>query len=428
MSDQWVALSRQMSNLRRRLLDLFGVGQRNSDAGVNHVALDRCFIRVAPDGSSVWRIDIDGILRSPLNQPCDILLEYAESLLRPESVFSDSATEVVQDVDARGRPAVRLKMDTSSQTGWDQALIHMVLRWRPGAAYGGGDQSTGLGRAPCLVLPDMLPRIAVSGDLTGGQNPGSMPRLTYAAALPDGLDAGGIAIPHAGTDPTREMLQMVIFPKSSSIHGNEILAVASTTTRELPADALEAAHRYVAPLLEFVRLELRVDLPTRSVICLVDAVDESVFPVSGAYCPVTPDQVGAETQDRGKPRGALTFLSCAWLGGGTRVWGDNAVELTLALGAALGLRWLQVAGHDAALQRALRDAADRVAAAERSGEWHIADVTRSIQLPLYEGMQSSETRYRIGRLIREYWGMYMPQEALVGLLRSTGTSVPNVFM
>ncbi len=395
---------------------------------MNDVALDRCRIRVLPGGSSAWRVEIVGTLRSASNQPCDILLEYADSLLVPESVYVDSETDIARDVDTRERPALRLRKDVSLKTGWDQTRIHMVLEWSPNTTYPRNGHPTGFVRAPCLVLPDMLPRIAVFGDLAGGRNPGAMPRLTYADNLPDGLDAGGVAIPDRRDVPTTDLLQMVLFPTASGIRGSEHLAVASGTAREISTDKLEAAHKYVAPLVEFVRLDLNAPLPTRSVLCLVDAVDDDIFPVSGAFCPVTPDQVGAEAYNHGQPRGVLTSLSSAWLGGGTRLWGDNAVELTLALGAALGLRWLQTAGHDAALQRALSDAASRVTAAERSGAWDIADVTRSIQLPLYEGMQRKQVRDGIGQLIREYWGLYMPQDVLVEMLRSTGTSVPNVFM
>jgi hypothetical protein len=255
-----------------------------------------------------------------------------------------------------------------------------------------------------------------------------MPRLVYSEELPDTLDAGGIGIGGQRSGAKTDLLQMVIFQNSRGIRGNEQLTISAATTRAMPSTNLEAAHEYIAPLIEFARLELGVDLPTRSVACLVDAVDETVFPVAGAYCPVTADQVGAEIRNRGKPRGVLTSLSSAWLGGGTRLWGDNAAELTLALGAALGLRWLQASGNETALQNALRAARDGVAAAERTGEWNITDVTRSIQLSMYQGMQSVQTRRGIGGFIRDHWGMYVPQERFVDMLRAVGTSVPNVFM
>jgi hypothetical protein len=124
----------------------------------------------------------------------------------------------------------------------------------------------------------------------------------------------------------------------------------------------------------------------------------------------------------------LTSLSSAWLGGGTRLWGDNAAELTLALGAALGLRWPQASGNESALQNALRAARDAVAAAERTGEWNVTDVTRSIQLSMYQGMQTAQIRHQIGDFIRDHWGTYVPQERFVEMLRTAGTSVPNVFM
>jgi hypothetical protein len=419
----------RMPNFRDGFIKLF---RRSHDpdakleAGV--VGLDRCVVRVLPDGASGWRIEVDTTLRSSLKTPADIRFEVGAAPITVKSLSVDSSIEATPDFDTRGKSAIVLKRDAASTENWDQTAVRLVLLWNPSTRLAGGSEHILEQSTPCLVLPDMLPRVAVVGDLAGGANPGRMPRLEYGSELPDGLNAGGIAVSELDNRGAPDLLQMVIFPTSHSVRGDDQLAIAGATTRAISRDDLEAAHAYVAPLAEFVRVELDAHLPTRTVACLVDSVDETVFPVSGAYCPVTRDQVGAETRNRGKPRGVLTSLSCGFLGGGTRLWGDNAAELTLALGAAVGLRWLQASGNSSALQTAIREASDHVALAARSGEWSVTAVTRSIQLALYEGMQSVSTRHKIGKLIREYWGTYMPQEAFVDLLRSTGTRVPNVFM
>jgi len=116
----------------------------------------------------------------------------------------------------------------------------------------------------------------------------------------------------------------------------------------------------------------------------------------------------------GKPLAAFRRLSQWCVGGGVRLVGENAADLTLALGGAMGLRWLESVGETAHLRTQL---------ANRQ-----ASVVQALEAALYEGTRAWPSWAPLSGLLRDHWGSFLPQDTFVEFLRAQGIAVPGVFL
>ena len=370
-----------------------------------------------------------------------ILLDIGSCPLIVQSVESESITGGERIVDARGRLQLALT-PVATLPRWDKVRLHMRLLWSPETPVQRGAVSSAGGiLAPCLVLPDMLPEPRMAARLIDDGPPPRLPRLYFEAELPSGLSAGGISMPGRSGDPSPELLQTVIFrtaPVRGAVDESDDLAVCAADAASPSQARLESAFDMAQQLIEFIKGDLGFAAPVRPVICIgADVIEKSgdlgraePYAPTGAYCPVAAEEAWATETEKGKDVLVATILAHALLGstgGGVRVWGENAVELAMGVGGALGLRWLQTIGSNAALARALAVRRDKVARAESTGEWSPSLHAMALQIPLCHGLQSRRNRRRLGRLLKRHWGHFIPQDLLVQELRRWGIRVPHVF-
>ena len=121
-------------------------------------------------------------------------------------------------------------------------------------------------------------------------------------------------------------------------------------------------------------------------------------------------------------------LAQSWVGGGVRLAGENALELTLAVGGALGLRWLEHMELRAPLERAIKSQEAAIQEARKTGNWRLKERGFAIQQPLYRALKSAAVRDKLRALINDHWGCHLPQDIWVAELRGIGVSVPVVYM
>jgi hypothetical protein len=272
----------------------------------------------------------------------------------------------------------------------------------------------------------MMPSLSEAAAPINAAPPRALTQVTFASELPEGLGAGGVARPDARGRPSPNLFQTVIFPEAPGIDRFEDLAIAARG-EDGETETLRRAHEYASPLLAFLRQELQLPLPMRPVVYLTDDDPASMYPPSGAFCPISASHVGGRKPNVGKPVSVVRLLSQAWLAGGVRIWGENAHNLRLALGGALGMRWLEAAGEDAALKRSLASADTIIAAAAARGKWSVTETVLAMQLPIFRGMQRNGITAKLSDLLRSRWGGYILQSEIVSLLRDSGVVVPHVF-
>jgi hypothetical protein len=297
----------------------------------------------------------------------------------------------------------------------------------PGVSAAVGESMQQDFAAPCLVLPDMLPTL-VEEAAPLGDAPRALTELILASELPPGLDAGGVARPDARGRPSTTLLQSVVYQAAPGADLFADLAIADASVVQ-DAGVLRSAHAYASPLLGFLHRELHTPRSVRPVICLAETGQgfATAHLSMGAYCPIAARDVGARKANTGKPLSVVLLLSQAWLDAGVRIWGENAHSLRLAIGGALGMRWLEAAGETAALQRFLDSAEGLIAAAKKQGSWSPTQVVLAMQIPIFRGMQRHGITSKLGELLRSRWGEFVPQSEVVALLRDSGVAVPNVF-
>lgn len=394
-----------------------------------------------------WTVRVDAVLAAAGRAAPALSFDATETPLRVTAIGVDGATRGESAVAA---PRPRLRLADVGRT-WHRARIRLELRWTPDTPVDAAAPVAAAARgrgvlAPCLVLPDMLPALVptdadgVAGRPTTGA-PRRLPRLFFADSLPPELGAGGVAVPDADGAPTPELLQTVIYRKPASVpdaaRGEYGVDACGEAPDALSAEAVLAVEREAGVIRHFIGEELGFHAPVRPVVCVTDlplarAADEApgptVYRTSGAYAPHAPPVVwAAPDSSRGKSVVVTTTLAQAWLGamgGGVVLWGPDAAELTLGLGGALGLRWVEATHGADALARHLARCAEVVARAESSGAWGPSARAMAAQLWFYEGFRAARTRRAVGALLRSYWGRPLAQDVFVEALRRAGVRVP----
>lgn len=386
------------------------------------IAFESTTIQLHPEPAGSWIVEVHGQIAGGSDRHGDLLLLTQGSPLPIVACTTDRGQATQFKDESRGAVGVRITTRDAEQRGWNGTTIRLQLRWAPGRAPMSETQKSQRVSAPCLVLPDMMPSLTEAAAPIYTAPPRALTQVSFASELPKGLGAGGVARTDARGRPSPNLLQTVIFPEAPTIDRFEDLAIADGDP-----EALRRAHQYASPLLAFLRKELRLPLPMRPVIYLTDDDLATMYAPSGAFCPMSAGNVGARKPNAGKPISVVRLLSQAWFAAGVRVWGENAHNLRLALGGALGMRWLEAAGEDAALQKSLATADTILDAASIRGKWSVTETVLAMQVPIFRGMQRNGITSKLSDLLRSRWGGYVLQSEIVSLLRDSGVVVPHVF-
>jgi hypothetical protein len=395
-------------------------------AALTSLTFEDLAIRVAPEHESPWTVEIEGKLQGGSDSTGELVIASTRCSLIVSSCATDRGS-VRPWKDHLGNSLGVRVVPADEQVGWKGTTMRLVLQWL--AAFDAGENKhnhPGAFRTPCLVLPDMLPPVIEAAWPLGHGAPLLLPRLRFADVLPSALNAGGVAIPDSRGRVTAELLQTVIFPESHSAEQHDELTVTGGQVKGNPG-LIDQVYDYAGPLLEYAKSELHRDLPLRPVIFLNADETETIYPASGAYCPFSPDEVGAAKVDRGKPVQVVRLLSQGWFSGGIQLWGENSISLRLAIGGAIGMKWLQESGERRALDRLIDSTKVALANAPTGEDLSSRDAVLSMQLPIFEGLQDKSVRRALQLFLKTNMGKYVPQGELISLFRKQGIKVPHVF-
>jgi hypothetical protein len=379
-----------------------------------------------------WLLETEITLRCGSAAEGDLLIDLQLVPLELLHLTCDRGTPIMPDITGAVPLQIAVRLNEVRTGNWNGARLRCAFRWSPDRALTSdvGAAGRSFAVAPCLLLPDMLPRATVAGEGVATTPPALLARIAFNGELPVGLSAGGVAIPNRSGDPTTELLQTIVVPSITRRAAviREELIVMSDDSRDAVRDNLSLAAGYVSPLLDFLKRELGLGRSVRPVVYVGGVTYPPSFYPVGAYVPVAAEDVGAVVVNVGKPMSIIRLLAQAWLNAGIRIYGENASDLSLAIGGAIGLYWLEATRHSAELERALASQSASVAAARSTGAWRPADHVLAIQLSLYDSLSRPAVGKRIRALLAEHWGRYVPQEVLIKSLRDLGVAVPSVFM
>ena len=310
-----------------------------------------------------------------------------------------------------------LELRDGEDSHWDGRYLDFTLYWNPDAD---ATPPAGKYRAPCLAIPDMLPAIVEPV----GTSEWELPRVEWGDELPPGLNAGGASIPDWRGRPTPEFLQLVICVDTSGApESDHLVMTGDSSCRDVKR--LRQAYAYAAPLVDFLRKEMKFGKPARCVPCLSNADDN--YSWTGAYFPIRPAYLGAVDRGHGRGTMVVSALAHAWLGAGIRVSGENAAELTFGLSGAISLWWMQQKGYVDQLRERLRRASVAAQPTTPEGVPHPPMIAAAVELELFAKFESAKARRFIRALVNDNWGRYVEQEEVISSLRRLGVTVPYVF-
>ncbi len=379
---------------------------------------------VAATTTGVWSIQVCARLAGGDDGTGALLLRMSDSPLAITTITTGShggafQTHFDRESNVIVEPRKRGK-------GWVGTELILHLEWKPDVPSRLlADNPTGLGlTAPCLVLPDMLPSLLeVERPIaTFGRR---RTRIRFAAELPDGLSAGGIAIPDWRGRASYDLLQTVVCraPESSRAYDAIVLTSAQSPREMTP---VSATHERLISMVDFIASELRASLPVRPVVCLIDRYG-TTYPGVGAFCPILATDVEVYNRNVQREVNTVRLLAQSWFDGGIRIGGENALALRLGIGTGLGLSWLQRFASRPEVDRAIEDLEATVAGANVGNELSAANVARAIGLSVFRAVGTSDTWRVLGRFVRKRWGERVGQQELIDLLRKSHVHVPHVF-
>lgn len=402
---------------------------RQAPVTTSYVAYDRLefTVEAAPE-SQCWTVRVVAQLHAAGRAATGpVLLNLGFCPLLLEEVGSSCTATIERVTTSSGVPVVVLTPVGEGETPWSGSQLTFKFRWAPDSAVSNGSEGGPGGTiAPCLVLPNMLPRL-VSAEEPLAPPFRRLPRVFFKTELPESLDAGGIAIPDDTGKPTPELLQTVIFRKADRLIDAPSVAIGSSLQLDLAPNGLETAQNRMIEMANFVAEELRLVPSVRLVAWLDERAYPDVYIGTGAFCPITALAVGGVDPRVGQDLTVIRSLAQTWLDGGVQIYGENAASLRLAIAGALGLRWFEANNREAHLQTALAQQRRAVATALANNQWTASEIVYDIQLSLFESPRRKKVLDRVGQLFLAHWGEVIPQGAVIAILRRAGVRVPHVF-
>ena len=151
-------------------------------------------ISLAAAGRNIWGLDVVARLHGGessdelfiISQNTPLVLD--EVLVRPPL----AATMITET----NGPSVRVTRRPRTNSDWSEGEVTLRLRWcRPSAAQSLAGCRHGALETPCLVLPNMLPRLVDAAGAVTLRPPSRLPRIFFRDELPPELNAGGVAVP-----------------------------------------------------------------------------------------------------------------------------------------------------------------------------------------------------------------------------------------
>lgn len=376
----------------------------------------------------VWAVEGNATLLADKYAERSAVRLHFDARLPGVASLADATQSAAQCKDGNGIPYWRFTLPEWAIHGWSEVKLRLQFEWHAKLAVEDSNSAVGPTRVPplCLVIPSMLPRL-VSEATPIPMPPPKLPVIRYDTELPQELDGGGIALADQNHDPGTDLLQTVIFVRPE-FHADAAKAgVAEGHGVRLTDDAMKVVLDRAGAMLEFIGDEYGFRPHVRPVVFLTDWEFPLIDIPNGAFAPMKPEWIGARDPSLGKDQSVIRLLAQAWLGGGVRVWGENSVSLTLAIGGALGLRWYQQNDRLVHLEKTLAWQDRDLARAITANLWTEHEETLSIQLPLFHAMQDGRLQRALGTLLRQYWGRFLPQKVLIDLLRRFGVALPRVF-
>lgn len=359
----------------------------------------------------------DSAAHSPL------LLDLAYCPLVIDDVLCSSVDLTMERISRSTKaPMIGLTLEPSSKAGWNGLSIVFSVHWIPSKPVLHGSRtnnSRGI-LTPCLVLPDAMPAIYSVGDAFGSQDDDLLTRLSVPADLPEYIVVGGIH-----TADGISWLQ-VIFGTDASL-GFARVRNLHLLSPDYDTSALRNALHQLEPVRTFLGETLSPDNVTH-VLFVSDEGVNSFYAPTGGYSSVPPRWLGLSTADKMNDAAIARTLACGWIRGGTRLWGENSVELAFSVAAAYGLLWLAHERRTDAIDRAI-DFYTKIAKRSYDTETQTSgNQAIAMALPIFRALDNNAFLTAMTDIIADHWGRLLPQDRLIDLLRSHDVVLPHVFM
>lgn len=392
------------------------------------VTLDRVSLALEPMGEE-WRVVADATLRAGQLATSTLLVDPSLSPLALDAVTSDHASCNMIFKDGAETGFFQLDLPERSGRSWDGVTLRFHFRWSPSGrdAVTRHSARVRIRETPCLVMPDMMPQLRSVDDSVPGVRSDALPRVTIDSGLPPELALAWVA---ASEEPRKQrdaLLQAVVFPSQQVWTSESALSIVRAPSAQVTPEQLVHAHHYALGFLRFVESRFGHGTRVHPALCLTHTPWDRRYPASGAFAAIEPEYAGARTPNVGKPQELVRMFAQSWLGGAVRLSGENALELTLAVGGSLGMCWLRHARQTEALKRSIsmQECALRET---RSSDHLLKHRVYALQLPLFRGFEANVVGPILQRLTHDHWGSFLPQTVLIDELRRIEVPVPGVFM
>lgn len=347
-----------------------------------------------------------------------ILLALDTCPIATTSVDAEDCT-VSRVVSAAGRGHIVLEHKPGCS--WDGQVVRVTAQWQP------VDDAQHATSMPWIIAPDVIPAPVLVDVPLAMRARARQPVVTFAEELLDDLDAGGIAMARDESgEPTAELLQSVIFPRILRCTARDDGQFAFISTDEHLTPDLDEATSLLADMKEFLTDLLHVDPVTR--VCVALTTDPfSRFTAPGAMIALRPDWLGIGSGGRRYEHLLVRMLTGLWWGSGCRIRGEDSLPIQVAIGAAMGLLWLESRGAQGAVDRLLAEHRTR-SHSSIGGSTIGSSQVNVLARAFYHALRDPRTADNFGRLTRECWAQSLAEDVWLRRLQACGIILPDVLL
>ena len=392
-----------------------GRGGAADDDGVEYSAVA---LTVQREGVG-YRLEIDLTLsaaRGSADSPLVLALNNCPFEVRTVNSGAHVGSRVVS---TGGREHILLEPEP--EQGWNNQVVRVLSYWRP---VDGGARAT---HTPWVIAPDMLPTPILVDSPGAVRTATPQPMVRFAEELPSELDGAGIGFAReTGNEPTVELLQSVMFPRTFLREPRDDAQFAFISTDSHRDTRLNGARALLADMIAFLAATLGVQPAARICVALADDPFRGVV-APGALLAMRPDWLGLTPDGRRYEHLVVRMLTGVWWGSGCRIRGEDSLPICIAIGGAMGLLWLESRGASNAVERLL--------AKHRAPP--LADVTSSttgtlqvnaLTTAFYRALRDPSTASNFRRMTGECWAQSLTEDVWLRRLHGCGIVLPNVLL
>lgn len=315
-------------------------------------------------------------------------------------------------------PPLRLREAGS----WDGVELTLEFQWHYQRPASNGEDI-----APCLVIPDLIPRVFPDRAYDWNKASYRQPKVTLEGNIADGLEVAGLAA-RAGeqrSSSAQELIQAVLIgtsprPLVTDSASNESVVLSPRFALGLSSEARARCITLAQRILGYLTTLLGSASGIRLCVLTLEELRGVARIPSGAAVVASPADF-AVTETHAVPADVRLArrIAAVWWGGGCRVVGPLAREIESGLRAAMGLLWSEEVGEDEQLSHQLSWYRGLTRRPVLTDHWYVAQgyaaprMTGLIALTVYEGCRGTGAmREILGQLSKQSWGCLVPSPVI----------------